>query len=259
MAKVIAIMNQKGGVGKTATTANLGFGLAYEGKKVLLIDADPQGDLSTSLGIADSDELDTTLANIMQSIIEDEEYNPEEPLIHHKEGVDLIPGNIELCGIELNLFNAMSREFVLRTYVNEMRDKYDYILIDCMPSLGMITINALVAADTVIIPVEPSYLPAKGLQQLFKTIGMIKKKLSPSLGIEGIVFTKVKSQRNFTKDIIALVNESYGNSVRIFNAKIPESSKMAETTAEGVSIFKHARRSKASIESKAFTAEVMGK
>ena len=168
--RVIALANQKGGTGKTTTTVNLGIGLARLGKKVLLIDADPQGDLTTCLGWQDQDSLSTTLATVMEKVIRDEPFTTDEGILHHSEGVDLMPANIELSALEMSLVNAMSREFTLRTYVNEAKKHYDVVLIDCMPSLGMITINALAAADSVIIPVQAHYLPAKGMTQLMKTI-----------------------------------------------------------------------------------------
>ena len=171
MCKIIAVANQKSGVGKTTTCVNLGIGLAREGKRVLLVEADAQGSMAVSLGIQEPDELDVTLVNIMEKIINDEDVEPGEGILHHKEGIDFIPANIELAGLETSLVNVMSQEQVMRLYLEGIRDSYDYILIDCMPSLDMITINVLVATDHVLIPVEAAYLPVKGLQQLIKTIG----------------------------------------------------------------------------------------
>lgn len=194
--RVIALANQKGGTGKTTTTVNLGIGLARLGKKVLLIDADPQGDLTTCLGWQDQDSLPTTLATVMEKVIRDEPFTTDEGILHHSEGVDLMPANIELSALEMSLVNAMSREFTLRTYVNEAKKHYDVVLIDCMPSLGMITINALAAADSVIIPVQAHYLPAKGMTQLMKTINKVKRQINPALKVDGVLLTLVDGRTN---------------------------------------------------------------
>lgn len=237
MCRVIAIANQKGGVGKTTTSVNLGIGLARAGKKVLLVEADAQGSMAVSLGIREPDELDATLVNIMEKVINDEDIEPGEGIIHHEEGVGFIPANIELAGLETALVNVMSREMVLRQFINNIRADYDFILIDCMPSLGMITINALVAADSVLIPVEAAYLPVKGLQQLIKTIGRVHRKLNPMLSIMGILFTKVGRRTNFARDIAEQIREAYGNQVHIFDNCIPLSVRAAETSVEGKSIY----------------------
>ena len=239
MCRVIAIANQKGGVGKTTTCVNLGIGLARAGKRVLLIEADAQGSMAASLGIQEPDALEFTLANIMEKVINDEELEPREGMIHHAEGIDFIPANIELAGVETSLVNVMSREMILRQYIADLKKEYDYILIDCMSSLGMITINALVAADSVLIPVEATYLPVKGLQQLTKTIGKVHRKLNPQLSIMGILFTKVDRRTNFARDIAGMIREVYGGRIHIFENCIPMSVRAAETPAEGKSIFLH--------------------
>ena len=170
MCKVIAIVNQKGGVAKTTTTVNLGIGLVREGKKVLLIDADSQGSLSSSLGVAEPDDLDETLSTIMGKVMNEEKYDVNEGIMLHEEGVSFLPCNIELSGLEVTLVNTMRREYILKEYIAGVRDKYDYILIDCNSSLGMVTMNALTAADSVIIPIEAAYLSVKGLPEIKTTI-----------------------------------------------------------------------------------------
>ena len=258
MCKVIAIANQKGGVGKTTTTSNLGIGLAKQGKKVLLIDADAQGSLTASLGIREPDRLEITLATIMASIINDEEIKLEYGILRHEEGVDFMPGNIELSGLETSLVNVMSRETVLRTYIEQQKDRYDYILIDCMPSLGMITINAFTSADSILIPVQAAYLPVKGLEQLIKTIGKVKRQINPKLEIEGILLTMVDNRTNYAKDINILLIENYGSRVKIFKESIPMSVRAAEISAEGVSIYQHDPNGKVASAYQSLTEEVLG-
>ena len=250
--RVIAIANQKGGVGKTTTTSNLGIGLSRQGKRVLLIDADAQGSLTASLGYREPDKLNITLANVMGNIINEKEMDAEYGILRHEEGVDLMPGNIELSGVEVSLVNVMSRETVLRSYIEEQRNKYDYILIDCMPSLGMITINAFACADSILIPVQAAYLPAKGaylpvkgLEQLIKTIGKVKRQINPRLEIEGVLMTMVDSRTTYARDISKLLIENYGSRVRIFENSIPMSVRAAEISAEGTSIYKHDPNGKA--------------
>ena len=256
--RVIAIANQKGGVGKTTTTSNLGIGLARQGKRVLLIDADTQGSLTASLGYREPDKLDITLANVMGNIINEKEMDAAYGILRHEEGVDLMPGNIELSGVEVSLVNVMSRETVLRSYIEEQRSRYDYILIDCMPSLGMLTINAVAAADSILIPVQAAYLPVKGLEQLIKTIGKVKRQINPRLEIEGILMTMVDSRTTYARDISKLLIENYGSRVRIFNSSIPMSVRAAEISAEGTSIYKHDPNGKVAKAYQSLTEEVLG-
>lgn len=257
MNRVIAIANQKGGVGKTTTCVNLGIGLVRKGKRVLLIDADPQGNLAACLGIEEPDDLEVTIVDVLQKVVNDEPLDTTEGILHHKEGVDFLPANIELAGLETTLVNTMSREIVLRLYIDEIKDQYDYILIDCMPSLGMMTINALVAADSVLIPVESNYLPTKGLQQLIRTIGRVRRQLNPELEIEGILLTKVNRTTNFAKDICNKLREAYSNQIHFFTNCIPLSVRAAETSAEGKSIYLHDPDGAAAEGYAALTEEVL--
>ena len=257
MCRVIAISNQKGGVGKTTTTVNLGIGLARQGKKVLLIDADPQGSLTASLGYVEPDEIGTTLATIMMAIINEKEFEITDGILHHKENVDLLPANIELSALEVTMGNVMSRELIMKEYIEAVRTKYDYILIDCMPSLGLMTINALVAADSVLIPVQAAYLPVKGLQQLIHTIAMVKKRLNRKLIFEGILLTMVDFRTNYAKDVAGKVRETYGEKIEIFDTVIPMSVKAAETSAEGVSIFSHCLNGKVAKAYETIAKEVL--
>ena len=257
MAKVIAVANQKGGCSKTSVAANLGIGLAMAGKKVCLIDGDPQGSLTVSLGYPNPDEIPLTLATIMMDIINEDDFSIDCGMLHHEEGVDLVPANMELSGLEVSLSNVMSREMILKEYVDMLRDHYDYILIDCLPSLGVMTINALVAADRVLIPVQAAYLPVKGLQQLIKTISVVKKRLNKGLSIEGILITMVDYRTNYAKDITAMLKESYGMSVGVMESFIPFSVKVAEASAEGISIFRYAPKCKAAESFSRLTKEVL--
>lgn len=256
MCRVIAVSNQKGGVGKTVSCVNLGIGLAQEGKKVLLIDADPQGSLTISLGYEEPDEMEYSLATLMLNVVNDEKLNMEKTILHHGEGVDLIPANIELSAIEVSLVNAMSRELILRSLVDKLREFYDFILIDCMPSLGMMTINALAAADSVVIPSQPSFLSAKGLDLLLRSISKVKRSINPDLKIDGILLTMVDGRTNNAREIIESLRSTVGRSIRIFDTEIPHSVRAAECSVTGESIFAHDRNGKVAEAYEKLTKEV---
>nr|WP_297708266.1 ParA family protein [uncultured Butyrivibrio sp.] len=256
-ANVTAIVNQKGGTGKTCSTENLGVGLAMEGKKVLLIDLDPQSSLTISLGYPRSDELYPTISTMIDRILNEQPIGNREGILSHPEGVDLMPANIELAGTEMSLANVISREKILKQYIDTVNKQYDHILIDCSPSLGMLTVNALCAADNCLIPVQAQYLSAKGLEQLLGTISKVKRQINPKLKIEGILLTMVDGRTNDARMISDLIRETYGSKIRVFDSDIPHSVRAAEISAEGKSIFAHDPGGKVAAAYKNLTKEVL--
>ena len=254
---VIAVVNQKGGTAKTTTVENLGIGLAREGKKVLLVDTDPQGSLTISLGYPRPDELEVTLFDLLNKTINEDSVTAGEGILHQAEGIDLIPANISLAGLEVALVNTMNRERILKQFLEPVKAKYDYVLLDCMPSLGMLTVNALAAADAALVPVQANYLSAKGLEQLLQTINKVKRQINPKLRIEGILLTMVDGRTNYGKEISSLIRDTYGGHIKIFNSEIPRSVRAAEISAEGKSIFLHDPKGKVAEAYQNLTKEVM--
>jgi chromosome partitioning protein len=239
MGKTIFVGARKGGVGKTMTAASLGFGLARQGKRVLLLDCDSQHSLTVSLGVREPEKQAVTLTSVMTDVIEERDFDPTAGILHHSEGVDFLPASGSLTGIELALLQLIGRETFLRQYINRVKPNYDFIIIDTPPTLDLLTVNALAAADSVIIPVCPKFLDALGLEQLLKAVAQIKRQINSALTISGILLTMVDRRANLTREVVGSIESAYGRNIRIFGEHIPRSVRAAECSAQGVSIYAH--------------------
>ena len=255
--KTIAIANQKGGVGKTTTAFSLGVSLANNNKKVLIVDADPQANLTTYMGYYDENELPVTLSTLLERYIEDKGINSEEAILHHQEKVDLIPSDLSLAMTESNLQNAMSREYAMKNCLSSLKDKYDYIIIDCMPSLSMITTNALACSDQVIIPVQSQYLSARGMGNLLNIVSRVRRQLNRDLKVGGILMTLVDSRTKLPSTIRNELETNFGNIVKLYDTQIPFAVKTAESTSKGKSIFAYDKNSKVAEAYSQFAKEVL--
>ena len=257
--KVIAIANQKGGVGKTTTTLNVAIGMARNGYDVLVIDFDPQGDLTSSLGWKTNDALENSVSLMLDDYINDEPIDYDSLILNHPEAVDVIPANIELADFEMRLVSVINREQTLSNCIEPLRSKYDYIFIDCPPSLGMLTVNALAAADEVLIPVQTQYLPAKGMTKLLQTVNKVQRKINCNLKINGIVMTLADSNTNITRSTIETIRESFSKNIKVFDTIIPKGTKASEATTKGISIYKYAKDSKVALAYESLTKEILNK
>ena len=255
--KVIAITNQKGGVGKTTTTFNLGVALAKQGKKVLVVDVDPQSNLTTYAGWYNEDELKYTLSDLMEQSMNDEEIKTKKSILHHKENVDLIPSSLNLSALENSLAYAMSREYTLRNCLSVIKNDYDYILLDCQPSLGMLTINALASADSVLIPVQRQYFALRGMTDLFKIINKVRRQINPTLKIDGALLTLVDRRTNLSKEIEKQIKDNYGSILNVYDTQIPRAVKTAESTSSGESIFSYDKNGLVAEAYSSFAKEVL--
>ena len=255
--KTIAIANQKGGVGKTTTAFSLGIALSSNNKKVLVVDADPQANLTTYMGFYDEDNIPANLSTLIEDFIDNKEVETEQAILHHKEGIDLIPSNLNLAMTETNLSSARDREYAIKNILEKVESRYDYIIIDCMPSLSMLVTNALATADEVIIPVQSQYLSAIGMGNLINIVSKVKKHQNQNLKVGGILLTLVDNRTKLPSTIKKEIQEQYGNIIKLYDTQIPYAIKTAESTSKGKSIFAYDKNSKVALAYTNFAKEVL--
>ena len=249
MGKIIAVANQKGGVGKTTTTVNMSSMLAKKGKKIILIDADPQGNATSGLGVEKDD-----VKSLYDVLVN--EVKVEDTLIETSvKNLKICPSNIDLAGAEVELVSLMSREYRLKEQLDDVKDKYDYIFIDCPPSLGLITLNAFTAADSVLIPVQCEFYALEGLGQLINTINLVKKHLNKSLEIEGAVLTMYDIRTNLSNQVVREVKKYFGD--KVFKTVIPRNVRLSEAPSYGMSIVEYDGRSKGAKSYEKLTKEFL--
>ena len=257
MCKVIAVSCSKGGVGKTTSAVNIGIGLAYSGRRVLLLDVDGQGDLSKSLGVKDPETLDYTIARAMVAVANGDDADPREGILTHDEGVDFLPANSRLSVLDKDLGSIPGSDTVLKDLVECLKDDYDYILLDSKPAHVALSVNVLAASDYVLIPVLSEYLPGTDIEQTVMGIRLVQRRLNKKLKIGGIFFTMVDDRTLLSKEVEKQIRDAYIGNVRIFETKIPRSVRVAESAALGESIFRHDPNGKAARAYAALTREVL--